>query len=84
MNMIIGIQNSCYSFCHKSAVYITTSHTPAFLQFERELQIVGEVVQDFEVLMENDNNTNLKRFANDIREGIELKRDQKRQQFNKK
>lgn len=79
-------------FALNTAVCDTTGHTPAFLQFGRELRTVDDVVQDFKAVVENDNfvpeiTPYLKKFAtitSEIRERIELKQDQRKRQYDKK
>ncbi|GBM18644.1 Gypsy retrotransposon integrase-like protein 1 [Araneus ventricosus] len=68
----------------------TTGHTPAFLQFGRELRTVDDVLQNFKTVVENDNfvpeiTPYLKRFATvtDIRDRIEMKQDQRKKYYYK-
>lgn len=78
-------------FAMNTTVCDTTGHTPAYLQFGRELKTVDDVVHDFKGIIENDNfvpeiTPYLKRFATitkDLRERIERKQDQRKQQYDK-
>ncbi|KAF8781604.1 Transposon Tf2-6 polyprotein like [Argiope bruennichi] len=78
-------------FAMNTAVCDTTGHTPAFLQFGRELRTVDDVVRDFKAVVENDNfvpeiTPYLKRFANimnELRERIEMKQDRRKIYYDK-
>ena len=68
----------------------TTSHTPANLQFGRELQTINDVVQDFKSVNNDNFNSEiaqyLKRFTtitNDIQKRLETKQDQQKKQYSK-
>ncbi|KAF8795000.1 hypothetical protein HNY73_002902 [Argiope bruennichi] len=73
-------------FALYTAVCVTTGHTPAFLQFGRELRTFDDVVRDFKAVVDNDNfvpeiTPYLKRFANtmnELRERIEMKQDRRK------
>ncbi|GBN85496.1 hypothetical protein AVEN_77444-1 [Araneus ventricosus] len=64
----------------------TTGYTPAYLQFASELRTIDDIVNDLTSVIENDNfvpeiTPYLKELSSEIRDRIEKKQDQRKQQF---
>ncbi|GBM80022.1 Protein NYNRIN [Araneus ventricosus] len=82
----------CIRFAINTHKYETTSCSPAFLQFDRELRTIDDIVNDLASVIENDNfvpeiTQYLKRFSelsSEIRDRIEKKQHQRKQQFDRR
>lgn len=97
--ILVGVEHEnwedklpCIRFAMNTHQCETTGCTPAFLQFARELRTVDDIANDLTPIIENDNfvpeiTPYLKRFSNisnKIRERIEKKQDQRKQQFDRR